>query len=65
MADAPVVHIGENSPERVAYKLMELIANLERRDLYASGSNPPDREWVLNTYGKCISTVRNGWYDPD
>jgi hypothetical protein len=30
MPDTPVVHIGENSPEQVAFKLLETIANIER-----------------------------------
>ena len=29
MADNTVVHIGENSPEQVAFKLMEKVANAE------------------------------------
>ena len=32
MADAPVVHIGENSPEKsVAYVLLERIASIEQK----------------------------------
>jgi hypothetical protein len=35
MADAPaVVHIGENSPEQVAYRLTHDIASIEKRVLH-------------------------------
>lgn len=56
MADAPVpvVHIGENSPENIAYKLLELIAQTEK--------TPPvtarDRKWILDTYAECLQAVR-------
>ncbi|GAA2850098.1 hypothetical protein EDC40_101349 [Aminobacter aminovorans] len=65
MADSSVVHIGENSPEHVALHLMEVISRLEKRPLYAGDPNPADRKWVLETYAQCISTVRNGFYNPD
>jgi hypothetical protein len=64
MAETAVVHIGENSPEEVAYKLMTTIANLEGRELYGHGKNPADRKWLLTTYGECVSAVRHGWYEP-
>jgi hypothetical protein len=62
MADAPVVHIGENSPEQVAFKLMEIIANHEDKVLRGSTSGPTkkaDRKWILDTYAECLATVRN------
>lgn len=72
MADAkPVVHIGENSPEQVAFKLMETIAAVERKSI--SGTDPSglkagwtkaDRSWILRTYGECLTTVQNGYYKP-
>jgi hypothetical protein len=66
MADQSVVHIGENSPEQVAYRLMETIAWLEGYSIPMSAPvNPsdstakyPDRQWLLNTYKECISAVR-------
>jgi hypothetical protein len=58
MADAPVVHIGENSPEEVAYKLMERIAFVEGKVLLGMGTARPDRKWVLDTYKECLNTVR-------
>ena len=38
MADAPVVNIGENSPEQVAYKLFNHIADVENKRLYQATS---------------------------
>ena len=58
-ASNTVVRIGENSPEHVALKLLELIANVEDRALYGSGKNPADRKWILDTYDECIKAVRN------
>ncbi len=64
MSDAPVVHIGENSPEQVAYKLFQDISNVEKRELYGHGDNPADRDWILMTYRQCIDTVgRNASMD--
>lgn len=60
MADNAVVHIGENSPEQVAFKLMELIASAESRDTYGHGDHPVTREWVLKTYEQCLSVVHRG-----
>lgn len=57
MADA-VVHIGENSPEEVAYKLMTTIASLESLDLYGHGKKPADRKWLLDTYAECMKAVQ-------
>jgi len=57
MADNAVVHIGENSPEEVAYKMMTLIMGVENRQPYAHGDNPVDRNWVLRTYAQCLKTV--------
>jgi hypothetical protein len=58
MADNTIVHIGENSPEQVALKLLEVVANLEGRALYGSGKNAADRKWVLDTYHECLQSVR-------
>lgn len=39
MADsAPVVHIGENSPEYVAFKLLHYIADVERKVFFVDTS---------------------------
>jgi len=60
MADAPVVHIGENSPEEVAFKLMKTIADVEGKLLYFSKDHRDrgvDRAYVLNTYAECLEAV--------
>jgi len=60
MADATVVHLGENSPEQVAYKLFIAIAHAENKHPTASKPWPDtDREWILNTYAKCLYVVQN------
>ena len=52
MADAaPVVHIGENSPERVAYVLQRDVLNVEKY-------KPRTREYILDSYAECIHAVR-------
>lgn len=58
MSDNTTVHIGENSPEQVAFKLLGIIANVEGRDFYSHGSNPADREYLLKTYAQCLQTVK-------
>ena len=58
MADSTVVHIGENSPEEVAFKLMRVIADLENKDLYGNSSGKADRVWLLRTYAQCLRAVR-------
>ena len=62
MADQPVVHIGENSPEEVAYKLFKHIVDIEAKALTHSppsgGRTPATREWVLSTYRDCFLTVK-------
>lgn len=57
MTDKPVVHIGENSPEQVAYKLMERIFDTEGRSMYAQGQRPVTRQEVLETYRECRRAV--------
>ncbi len=52
MADTPVVHIGENSPEQVAYRLMIDVANVE------GYLNKMDRKKILDTYAECLDAVR-------
>ncbi len=61
MADAPVVHIGENSPEEVAFKLLHVIAKCESKKLYVdkdNSSQTADRKWILETYTECIEAVK-------
>ena len=59
MADAPVVHIGENSPEYVAYRLLRDIAGVEEKSkgpAYTMAN--ADRKWILDTYAECLHTVK-------
>ncbi len=51
MADIPVVHIGENSPEFIAYRLMRDIVRLEK--------GAGDRKKLLDTYAECLRTVKD------
>ena len=61
MADAPVVHIGENSPEYVAYKLMVNIAATEGFHIRLgpmADREQPTRKWILDTYAECLEAVK-------
>lgn len=63
MADTnTVVHIGENSPEQVAYKLLERVASVENKLLYFTkqpdGSQVADRQWILDAYSECLAAVK-------
>ena len=60
MADAPVVHIGENSPEHVAYRLFCRVGVAEQKTS-SSGflKGDADRKWFLDTYAECLATVRD------
>ncbi len=62
MADTnTTVHIGENSPEEVAYKLLERIAYVEGKGIRSGVSAPPtkaDRAYILTTYEECIHVVK-------
>lgn len=63
MVDAPVVHIGENSPEEVALKLLDKIASVERVTFYhgdTPGEQVATREWLLNTYVQCLRATKLG-----
>jgi hypothetical protein len=52
MADAKTVHIGENSPEFVAYRLM--------KDIRAAGDRQAiSADAFLDLYAECLSTVTN------
>ena len=64
MADNTAVHIGENSPEHVAYKLMRDIAHAEKVVLAGAGINS-NREWILRTYMQCLMAVKTPQYPGD
>lgn len=63
MAEATTIHLGENSPEHVAFKLMASIANNEGKTLTGANASA-DRRWILSTYAECLRTVRQAAYDP-
>ena len=61
-ASAPVVHIGENSPEQVAFKLMHEIANIEKKSMNhqpSAGWTIADRTWILDTCSECLKIMRD------
>jgi hypothetical protein len=60
------LHVDENSPEHIAFKLMEAIADNEDKGIGRSygGSATADRDWILSTYAQCIRTVKRGTYSP-
>jgi hypothetical protein len=59
VAEAAEVHIAENSPEEVAFKLLYEIAEAEGMQMrLAGGTKKPDRQWILDTYAECIMAVR-------
>lgn len=61
MADAPVAHIGENSPEEVAYKLLHIVAEAEGMTLHGTTARKAnaDRRWILDTYADCLLAVQH------
>jgi hypothetical protein len=62
MADAkPVVRIGKNSPEEVAFKLLREVAAVEGYTVSAvaaSSKNAPSRQYILDTYSECLQAVQ-------
>lgn len=59
MAYDTTVHIGENSPEQVAYKLLEEIAFAEGKSLRAGMTGQKaDRAYILSTYWECWRVVQ-------
>ncbi len=59
MADEAVVHIGENSPEHVAYRLLKDVAWAEEMATEYDRFKG-DRKWILNTYAECLEAVKGG-----
>jgi hypothetical protein len=60
MADN-VVHIGENSPERVAFVLMERVLGVEKKSFHTSpptGHTTLTRKEILDAYAECLEAVR-------
>jgi hypothetical protein len=62
---APVVYVGENSPEQIAYRLMLDIASVERKVLHSNSGGEftsADRKWILDTFAQCMNVVRSSGY---
>lgn len=51
---------GRGTPERVAFDLLRVIANVEDMRLpgLTAGATVTDREWVLNTYRECLRATK-------
>ena len=66
MADAaPVVHVGENSPEEIAYKMMLLIGRVEGKSVLSDSPQRMTREWIISTYVQCRVAVKTQWTAED
>lgn len=50
------VEISGDSPQAVAYRLMELIGVNEKKALGTPGSSA-DKKWILDTYKECLHSV--------
>lgn len=62
MADKTVVHMGENSPEEVAYKLLQDVMKVEDRATYNHDKvTKADRKYLLDTYAECLMSVSRPW----
>jgi hypothetical protein len=62
LADNTVLHIGGNSPEHVAFKLMNEIASVEGKVFHTSPGQrrtAADCRWILSTYRECLMTVKS------
>lgn len=64
MSDKSVIHMGENSPEQVAYKLMGQLARTDGYTLGGMGEAPP-REWIIKTFSACLMAIRAPGYPED
>lgn len=64
MADQTTVHIAENSPEQVAYKLLRDIASAEKVNLHGMNVNS-SRDWILKTYMQCLMAIKTPQYPED
>jgi hypothetical protein len=62
-AAAPVIHIAENSPEHIAYRLLRDVALIEHKAITGPGEikegwTRADRKWLLDTYSECLTSVQ-------
>ncbi len=52
--DQTVVHIGENSPEKIAYTLFHDVLSAEG----AYNGQRVDRAYILDTYAECLKAAK-------
>lgn len=57
MSNQTAVHIGENSPEQVAYKLLKDVARVEKKLNSSFAIDRAERAWILDTYAECLQAV--------
>ena len=51
----------DESPESIAYRLMQLVADLENKTLHGNPAKErtnADRKWILDTYAECLRAIR-------
>lgn len=59
MSESTIVHIGENSPEQVAYKLFFDVIKREATKSSANKAIEQDvRKYLLDAYAECLRAVR-------
>ncbi|KQW71400.1 hypothetical protein ASE17_00405 [Phenylobacterium sp. Root77] len=59
MTDQPESRPIENTPEYVAYLLLERIADVERISMSRDGKEKvASRKWILDTYAECLDATR-------
>lgn len=59
MADLPVSRAVENTPEYIAYQLLERVADLEGMALSRDGKDKlASRKWLLDTCAECLDAAR-------
>jgi len=55
MTDKVQIHLGESSPEHIAYKLLDLITTIESSD----SAMRRDRKYYLDTFAECLAAVKD------
>ena len=56
------VTMADNTPEYVAFLLMQHVASVEKKDLVppaSQGKTTADSAWILRTYAECLDCIRN------
>ena len=57
MAGAPVIHVGENSPEHIAYKLLQDVLSAESPQKWT-------RQLLLDLYAECLLLCAGSFRNP-